>query len=168
MLQEYSSYIQVTNMQDTNKVLKIGSMKVRGLANKQKRPDVFDWLKGKQMDIYYLQDTHSDPVTEEQFVDDWGGKCILNSISTFSRGVAILFSSTVKIEIKYVYRQNDGNLTIAKLSISGNFEFLLVSLYGPNRDDPLFYENLKQQLFKSGNIINYHLWGLELGSKLPT
>ena len=154
-------------MQDVNKPLRIGSMNVRGLANNKKRLDVFDWLKGKNMDIYCLQDTHSDPISEVEFADDWDGKCILNSNSSSSRGVAILLSSTLKAEIKALHIQSDGNLIMAYVSILDNFEFLLITLYGPNKDDPNFYLKLKELLEREtlpiiicGNwnlAQNYHL-----------
>ena len=99
------------------------------------------------MDIYCLQDTHSDSVTEEQLIDTWGGKCILHSNSSASRAVAIVFSAALDFEIKWVHKENDGNLTILKLLVSKHFEFLLVTIYGPDRDDPNFYINMKQKLF---------------------
>ena len=157
-------------MKNNVKALKIGSMSVRGLANKQKSLDVFDWLKRKKMDIYCLQDTHSHPATEEQFVDDWGGNCSLNSNFSSSRGVAILFSSTLKIKIKSVHKQNEGNLIIAKVSVSEKLEFLLITLIGPNRDDPNFYQSLKQQLMESGtvSIVIFGDWNLVQNYKLDT
>ena len=122
------------------------------------------------MDIYCLQDTHSDSATEEQFMDDWGGKCILNSNSSASRGVAILFSATLDFEIKSIYKQNDGNLTIVKLLVSKHFEFLLVTIYGPNRDDPNFYINMKQKLLESdiSSIVICGDWNLVQNYQLDT
>ena len=96
-------------------LLKIANMNVRGLADKQKWLDVFDWLKTKRMSIYCLEDIHISPENKNSFEQDWGGKCVLNSYFLDSRGVAILFNQTSNIQIKEVQKDDLGNLLILNL-----------------------------------------------------
>ena len=54
-----------------NSNLKIASLNVRGLADRKKRLDIFEWLKSKQCAIYCLQDIHINSVSEGLFRNDW-------------------------------------------------------------------------------------------------
>ena len=38
--------------------LKIGSINIRGLGDRSKRREIFNWLKRKQMSIYFIQKAH--------------------------------------------------------------------------------------------------------------
>jgi hypothetical protein len=46
--------------------LNIGTFNVKGLANDKKRKEIFYWLKGKKMNIYFLQETE-DRWVEQQY-----------------------------------------------------------------------------------------------------
>ena len=94
------------------------------------------------MSIYCLEDIHISQENKNSFEQDWGGKCVLNSYFSDSRGVAILFNQTSNIQIKEVQKDDLGNLLILNLIFMQHFEFVLVVLYGPNRDTPRFYEDL--------------------------
>ena len=136
-------------MADTLKIL---SMKVRGLSNRQKRQDIFHWLQSKKMSIYCLADVHADEEHHENFKHDWGSECIFSSYSSVSQGVAILFSDSLEYNILEVEKDSVGNLLIVKLNISGAFTFLLGVLYGPNRDEPEFYDDLIVKLSEKENL----------------
>ena len=94
------------------------------------------------MSIYCLEDIHISPENKNSFEQDWGGKCVLNSYFSDSRGVAILFNQTLNIQTKEVQKDDLGNLLILNLIFMQHFEFVLVVLYGPNRDIQRFYEDL--------------------------
>ena len=68
------------------KNLTIGSMNVRGLANKQKRFDVFQLLKRKKNTIYCLQEVNVDYKIILAHELDWDGKIIYSSVSSAARG----------------------------------------------------------------------------------
>ena len=131
-------------MIDSN--LKIASLNVRDLADRKKRLDTFEWLKSKQCAIYCLQDIHINSVSEGLFRNDWGGECIVNSYSSVSRGVAILFSRSLDFTVKKMHTDTEGNLLVVNTVISDTFEIIIAVLYGPNRDEPDFYSNLKSRL----------------------
>ena len=52
--------------------LKILSMNCRGLADPQKRYDVFNFLKDKRYSIYCLQDTHFTKNDYNYIRSQWG------------------------------------------------------------------------------------------------
>ena len=76
-------------MADLN--LSILSFNVRGLNSKVKRIGFFEWLKSKQFDICFVQESFSTCEIEDTWRKDWGGHIEFNSGSNNSRGVAILF-----------------------------------------------------------------------------
>jgi exonuclease III len=88
--------------------LNFGTFNVKGLANDKKRKEIFYWLKGKKMNIYFLKDTHCNNETELKFQSDWGEKCIFSNKISQSVGVMILFNSTFDNEIEDYIKDNDG------------------------------------------------------------
>ena len=149
--------------------VKMGSMNVRGLSNSVKRMDVFNWLKSKQFSIYCLQDIHVGPKYEAAFIQDWGHEVILSSFSSESRGVAVLFMPGLDFKIQDITRDEVGNLLILDLELCG-IPILLVVLYGPNKDQPQFYVNLKEYLIGRNDkpIIICGDWNLVLNFNIDT
>ena len=131
--------------------VKIGSMNVRGLAEKTKRQDVFNWLKQKKYSILCLQDVHVGQKNRNAFIKDWGGEVLLSSVSTESRGVAVLFNKTLDYKVIRSDHDTNGNLVILELTIH-NKTFCLCVLYGPNADTPGFYAGLKNKLLSLDGI----------------
>ena len=119
------------------------SMNCRGLANPQKRRDVFQFLRQKSFSIYMLQDTHFDPKLEDCIRAEWGYKAYFASFNTASRGVAILFNNNFEFEIKKIYKDIDGNFIIVYIK-TVDTDLLIVNLYGPNDDDLEFYVQLEE------------------------
>ena len=92
-----------------NSTLKIISVNCQGLGNKQKRRDVFHFLREKKYSIYFLQDTHFDEKLESYVSAEWGYKCFFSSFKTNSRGVAILFNNNFEFKVVDVFKKDDGN-----------------------------------------------------------
>ena len=151
------------------KTIKIGSMNVRGLTNGVKRIDVFNWLKSKHCSIYCLQDIHVGPKYEAAFLQDWGHEVILSSFSSESRGVAVLFMPGLDFKIQDITRDEVGNLLILDLELCGT-PITLAVLYGPNKDQPQFYSNLKDYLTDKNDkpIIICGDWNLVMDFKFDT
>ena len=149
--------------------IKIGSMNVRGLSNRAKRLDVFNWLNNKNFSIYCLQDIHVGPKYESSFKQDWGHEVVLSSFSSESRGVAVLFKSGLDYKFKNVTRDEVGNLLIIDLEVYGN-PLILIVLYGPNKDQPNFYSSLRDTLIEKDNdpIIICGDWNLVLDFSIDT
>ena len=130
--------------------IKIMSMNCQGLGDLDKCRDVFHFIRQKKYAIYLLQDTHFTTKQENYIRSMWGFDCIFDSFSSQSRGVAILFNNTVDYKIHGIKKGNDGNKLIVDISIHEK-KLTLVNVYGPNRDQPNFYNQLKDDINNIGN-----------------
>ncbi len=57
--------------------IKIISMNCRGLGDKIKRTDVFQYMRSKAYSIICLQDIHVDPDMEDAVRSEWGFDAII-------------------------------------------------------------------------------------------
>ena len=126
----------------------ICSLNCRGLGDKVKRRDVFKYLRSKKFEIYCLQDVHWDKKWEKMIRAEWGYECITACNTTRSRGVSILFNNTFEFKLSNVQKDNKGNWVVLDINIYG-MNVTLICLYGPNEDNPDFYEEIE-------TIINNH------------
>ena len=123
----------------------ITSLNCQGLGNNDKRKDVLNFLKQKKYSIYCLQDTHFTEREENYIRAQWGYECFFNSYNSQSRGVAILFNNNFEYKLNKLKKDQQGNKIILDINIAGK-RVLLVNIYGPNRDKPSFYEQIKQDI----------------------
>ena len=66
---------------------------MRGLGNRLKCKCIFNYLRDKELDVIFLQETHTDNKNIRLYENEWGSKWNVSSGTSNSRGVAILFSS---------------------------------------------------------------------------
>ena len=107
-------------------------------------------MKKKQYGIYCIQDTHFTEKEEKFIRAQWGYECILNCYSSQSRGTAIFFNNNFEFKVKATKKDNNGNKIILNIEMLGK-SFTLVNIYGPNRDDPHFYEETKREIIDINN-----------------
>jgi len=143
--------------------ISIASMNCRGLGDKQKKRDVFHYLRQKQHSIYFIQDTHFDPKLDKYIMAEWGFTSYFSSYNTNSRGVAILFNNNFEFKVKGVHTDVNGNYLMVHINTM-KLDILLINLYGPNRDDPNFYATLNNKIdqLKVQNVIIAGDWNLVL------
>ena len=137
--------------------IKIISVNCQGLADRNKRKDVFSYLKSKQYNIYCLQDTHFTYEQENIIRSEWGLECVFSSYKSNSRGVAILFNNNFEVKILREKKDVDGNLLCLDLEID-NVRLTLLTIYGPNIDSPWFYDKVSDILHEFNNE-NYIICG---------
>ena len=124
--------------------IKFSSLNVNGLRSDgsiPKRRKIFTWLKSGAADIIFLQETYSDPNTGIFWEREWGGRIIFSHGSIRSCGVAVLFRPGLNVNTEQVIRDDNGRFIIVQAQI-GSAKCLLVNIYGPNRDNPQFFENV--------------------------
>ena len=121
----------------------------RGIGALEKRRDVVNYLKKLDFDIYLLQDTHIVPMKATAFNTLWHGKCYHAYGTSNSRGVSILFKSTIQHAIIHEERCPEGNFIILVCSIFLN-TYTIVNIYGPNEDCPSFFERIGERLEEIG------------------
>ncbi|MCG8432288.1 MAG: endonuclease/exonuclease/phosphatase family protein, partial [Candidatus Omnitrophica bacterium] len=90
-------------------------------------------------------ETHSEPNTENKWEHEWGYKAFFSSHKGNSRGVAILFNNTFSYDLQGIDTDNEGRIILLKLTINDQ-KIAIVNVYGPNTDDPVFYQLLKGKL----------------------
>ena len=144
-------------------------MNVRGLAGEEKRKDVFHWLKQKNYQIYCLQDVHVSSKNKRAFIRDWDGEVYLSSVSSDSRGVAILFNGKLDYKVSSEEKDVSGNFLMLDIEL-GKTNLLLAVIYGPNQDSPEFYNDLKNKMLAQNNlsVILCGDWNLVLDHKIDT
>ena len=143
------------------------SVNVQGLGNQQKRRDVFHYLRQKNSSIYFLQDTHFTNKQEQYIRSEWGYECYFNNYNSQSRGVAILFNNNFDFKVKKVIKDNSGNFLILLINTMQR-DLVLANIYGPNTDDPNFYQTVQNhldQLTHSGIVMSGD-WNLVLNPSL--
>lgn len=152
-----------------NDCIQIVSSNCQGLNSKEKRRDVFNYLKTKGCNIYCLQDTHFTNNDEPFIKNLWGGECIFNSYSSNQRGVAILFNNNFEYKIYRTKKDNEGNLLGIDVEIEAK-RLTLITLYGPNNDSPNFYTKVNEIIedFNNETVIINGDFNLVLNQELDT
>ena len=143
--------------------ISIFSMNCRGLADKRKRRDVFDYLRNKKCNIYCLQDIHIDKKLERYVLAEWGLEGVICGFTSNARGVAILFDSRSfefkKLKVKKDF--DNGNFIMIEIE-TPYLSFVLINVYGPNTDNPDFYNSICNNVvqFDTENLVWCGDWNL--------
>ena len=145
----------------------ISSVNCQGLGNMRKRRDVFHYLREKNFSVYCLQDTHFDTKLERYIESEWGYKCFFASYRTNSRGVAVLFNNNFEFSVQKVERDENGNFIMISFRTMDK-DLLLVNVYGPNKDNPEFYNDLTTRIkkYENPNVIAVGDWNIILDPTL--
>ncbi len=103
---------------------------------------MFDYLHSKNYSIYCLQDTHFTEDDENIIRSEWGHDCYISPGRSNARGVAVLFNNNFEYKVLKKKQDTEGNYIILNVEIEKKFVLTLVNIYGPNSDDPEFYEDI--------------------------
>ena len=134
-----------------------------GLSVAAKRRDLFQFVRAKKYNIISLQDVHINSKLEPFIKAEWGNDYFFSSYTTTSRGVMILITNNFDHKVNRIKTDKNGNYIILDMDIQGK-QITLVNTYGPNEDNPQFYENLIQKIseFENENVIMCGDWSLVL------
>ena len=134
--------------------LSILSLNVNGLRDNTKRRKIFNYLNNTDHNIFYLQETHSDPIIIKKWSEEWQGKTLWSSGSNFKCGVAILFSKNCNINILKSLTDNEGRMLGANIQ-KDNTQVQLINIYSPNKpqERPQFFLNISKLFDPKLNII---------------
>ena len=127
--------------------IKIATVNCQGLGTFMKRQDVLNYYKTKGYSMICLQDTHFTKESEPFIESQWGYKCIFNSFKSNARGVCILFNNNFEFKIYNEKKDSEGNFLALDLTIDDN-RVTLINIYGPNQDDPEFYDQVRETLLE--------------------
>ena len=120
--------------------VRILSVNCQGLGNIVKRTDVFNYLKKKESSatstVYKILISL---VKMKRAYDQVG---IMNVILAHLHQMpAILFNNNFEFNILKEKRDINGNYLVLDINVD-KINFTLVSIYGPNDDNPQYYENI--------------------------
>ena len=151
--------------------LKFCSANCQGLGSRrsEKRRDVMKYLRNRNFDIYFLQDTHFESSVEKIVRSEWGYECFFSSYTSRARGVAICLNNTFEYKLKDVIKDPNGNFIILKISIN-SVDYILVNLYAPNKDCPEFFTHINTLIgnIDVNNIIIGGDWNLVLNPDIDS
>ena len=95
---------------------------------------------------------------------EWNIEYFIAGNSTNSRGVAILINNTFEYSINKCIKDPEGRYIIIEISITNLFTFFFINVYGPNRDDPEWFNILfdKVGILTNGTEIWTGDWNVAL------
>ena len=128
--------------------IKLCTYNARGLRQNRKRRQVFAFLHKQNKDIYFIQETHSVLSDERYWRSEWGGCIVFCHGSSTSRGVCILFNPRLDFNIHSTVVGDNGRALFMEITVMQK-RFMFVCLYGPNIDDPDFYDSLFRKVSDS-------------------
>ena len=92
--------------------LKVFSLNVRGIRDQTKRRSIFLFLKDQNANIYFLQETYSEPCDENIWKKEWGGELFFSHGTKHSKGVCILINPIMQLQVEYQYSNNSGRIVL--------------------------------------------------------
>ena len=136
------------------------SLNVRGLRNRVKRRSIFCFLKDQKCDVYFLQETYSEPKDENIWRSEWGGDIFFSHGSLHSRGVCILLNPSLNCTFENIHKDQSGRIISIDLNFNSN-NFSLCNIYAPNdqRQQQEFIHNLSTYLMANTDIENLLIGG---------
>ena len=139
------------SMNNSSFNFKVGSLNIRGINKHSKRIAVFNWVKSKQFDIMFLQETYSAEADERAWQTDWGGNVYWSHGSKHSRGVCILVKEGFDLEVTDMIADINGRYIIMKVIIQGEY-INLMNVYAPNcnNEKVIFFKELHRNIKRLG------------------
>ena len=119
----------------------ICSLNVRGLGQKTKRKQMFNFLEKNQFNICFLQETHSKAEVETLWTRESEQHIFFSGRSSTSGGVCILLEKSLQFKLIYHKEIIPGKIQALKLNLDDH-DIVLINIYGPNNDDVSFFETL--------------------------
>ena len=118
---------------------------VRGLGNKTKRQQIFQWLKDNKYEICLLQETHLTSRNETIWKNEWNGPCYFSGNSSNKAGVCILVDPNLNCSVIQHTDIVPGRLQALEISINEK-DFYILNIYGPNSDDIDVFDHISTYL----------------------
>lgn len=125
--------------------IRIGSFNVNGIREGFKRRQIFRYLHEKKLDVVCLQETHCTHDVEKVWKTEWGGRIIFNNGTSQSKGVCVLFKKKLNVQVHFIHGDSEGRFLVLDVSLN-NKKYTLTTIYAPNMDSPLFFQELIERV----------------------
>ena len=111
-------------------------------------------LHQRDVDIVFVQESHSTENKMKRFRNDWGGRVFFDHGTSEARGAMMLFERSFDFKLLSVEKSVYGRYIIVKIEVKGQ-TLLLINVYAPNQDEPKFFEEIfrKLQNYQADKII---------------
>lgn len=129
--------------------IKFLSWNVRGLGSQAKRIKVLNHLSKLQADICLLQETHLSELDQNKIKSSQYHSYSAH-YNTKQRGVCILINKKISYVHNTTITDPEGRFVIINITIN-NYSLTIGNLYGPNTDDPSFFQNFFSSISNLSN-----------------
>jgi exonuclease III len=94
-------------------------------------------------------------------LEEWGYIGKFSSYSSRSRGIVVVFKNSFEFKINSEILDTDGNFVILDITIQ-DYRLTLVAIYGPNEDNPDFFQLLQSKicLYQNTSVIVVGDWNV--------
>ena len=132
-----------TNKTPSASKFRILSFNPNSIGKNPKRAKILEAVRKKNANIILFSDTRISAEIEPMVKAEWGGKANFGSYTSQARGVAIFFTKNFAFEIidDSIYNDKSGNFMVMNIKYE-KFIITLACLYGPNQDDPEFFNSV--------------------------
>ena len=151
------------NMDSKNNNLKLISLNVRGIREKNKRKAIFEWCKNKKGDIIMLQETFSTADVENSWKSEWNGTLIFNHGTCHSKGILIMLTPRLKLDVSHIVKDVYGRFTILKGTITGGTNLLICNVYFPTRNKEKEQIECLDRLDNQIQNMDFHKYSVIIG-----
>ena len=136
--------------------VRVVSRNINSFGDDRKTDSIFNYMLRNKADVFVLSDTRTGPEDIPRLQKKWKGVCEFNHLKTNARGIAIFLKDSIapkNVEITNIIPGNLSYLTFTAFEK----RYLIIAIYGPNRDDPEFYQN---HVFNVTNfpVHDYVMW----------
>uniref|UniRef100_A0AAX7UCT3 exodeoxyribonuclease III n=1 Tax=Astatotilapia calliptera TaxID=8154 RepID=A0AAX7UCT3_ASTCA len=127
-----------------NRYTKIISWNINGCGDPIKRRKVLTYLKSKNADIAFIQESHIAGEEEaKKFKRDWVGSVFHSSYSSKRNGVLILVNKKLSFVLLKKYNDDEGRIICLEALING-VRTVLCNIYAPNKEEPVFFHKINK------------------------
>ncbi len=139
--------------------VRVGSLNINGARDIQKRMLVFELIKQKNIDVMYVQETHSDCINATDWKREWEGEVLLTHMSSNRGGGALLFSKSFLPASYQVEEVIAGRLIILRAEFE-KFKMVFINVYAPtNGTERVIFLNRLNTVLQNCKTDEYVLLG---------
>jgi len=103
------------------------------------------YLNRQSIDVSFIQETPLSDAEHIKLRRDWVGHVYHSLFNTKARGVAILINKKFNLKLTSIEKDSNGRFVLVKGELN-SISVTLVNIYGPNHDDPAFFNDLVLKL----------------------
>ena len=130
-------------------ITRIVSWNVRGLNHPVKRGKMMAHLKNLKADVMFLQETHIMNTARDKCMG-WGSQIYQSNFGTRASVLAIIIKKNVLLDHGCTLRDPNGRFKT--ILYQGHSTVKLINIYGPNFDNPAFFQTVLGGIPDVGDI----------------